>query len=195
MRLTVPADAGAPGAPDRVLFVLGIEPAEREVLLTIGDLVLALLASEPGAARPTDPALLRLLPDVVADPAEAADLRRLSHDDVRRTKADHLRTLRRVALAAEPDVAVTAADAPGLTQALSHVRLVLAERLGIVTDEDSAALDHEIATGAADRDRTYLGTVWQMLGALQGAVVERLIADLDARPAPGDGGTRGVGDA
>lgn len=188
MRLTVPADAGAPGDPGRVLFVLGIEPAEREVLLTIGDLVLALLASEPGAARPADPALLRLLPDVVADPAEAADLRRLTHDDVRRAKADHLRTLRRVALAAEPDVAVTAADAGALGQALSHVRLVLAERLGIVTDEDSAALDEEIATRSADRDRTYLGTVWHMLGALQGAVVERLTADLDARPpAPGDG--------
>lgn len=180
MRLTVPAEVG-PGHP---LFVLGIEPAEREVLLTIGDLVLALLVSEPGAARPTDPALLRLLPDVVTDPTEAAELRRLTHDDVRRTKADHLRTLRRVVLAAEPDVGVEPADAPALAQALSHVRLVLGERLGILTDEDSEALEVELANHAAEPERAYLGTVWQMLGALQAAVVERLIADLDARPGP-----------
>ena len=199
MWLRPPADAdegrerpGAPdptpadGAPDpgEVLVVVGIEEAEREVLLTVGDLVLGLIASEPGPGRPSDPALLRLLPDVVADPAEAADLRRLSHGDVRRAKADQLRTLRRLVLVAAPEVAITRRDLPVVAAALTQLRLVLADRLGVVTDEDSAALDEVLAEGTADRDRTYLATVWRMLGALQSALVDRMLVDLDGSVAP-----------
>lgn len=172
------AAAGESGRSE-TLVVLGLEEAEREVLLTAGDLVLALVASEPGAARPQDPALLRLLPDVVDDPDEAADLRRLSHDDVRRAKAEQLHTLRRLVQAADPEAEISRGDAPAVTAALSQLRLVLADRLGVLTDEDSARLEEEIDSGSADRDRTYLATVWRMLGALQAALVERMLADLD----------------
>lgn len=134
-------------------------------------------------APPLDPALRRLLPDASDDPAVAAELRRLTEGDLRRRKHSQLRRLRDVLDAARPDAVVAASEAPGVAAALTDVRLVMAERLGLRTDADAAAVD-ELAMRQdppADEDdatRRLVAAVYTVLTDLQESLVRHLAADL-----------------
>ena len=76
--------------------------------------------------------------------------------------------------------------------ALTSVRLVLAERLGLHEDADSDRLYALAAADAAeevsDEEATarFLAAVYLVLGELQESLVERLVEDLPPAPAHRD---------
>lgn len=193
---------------DRYVADLGV--VERAVLADFADQVVELLGGVPGAddgaaeppdlldeveldlgpvETPEDPAVHRLLPDGSrADADVAAEYRRLTEGDLRVTKTGNLRRLRSV-LAAEP-VEVRPQDAAAVAAALTDIRLVVAERLGIRTEEDSDALEALLladdGTREADPDhadpdrdaRVYLGTVTTMVGVLLDSLVGLMLDEL-----------------
>jgi len=113
------------------------------------DDVLAALEASLAPPPPADPAVARLLPEGHRDDPElAAGYRRLTEDGLRERKRAALGTAS--AALARPDPVVLADDeALSLLKGLTDVRLVLAERLGLRTDEDAELL-HLLAGGAAD---------------------------------------------
>ena len=158
---------------------------------------------------PEDPAVRRLLPDASRDDdAVTAEFRRLTEADLRASKVDRLRALW-LALRGEGDVVpgtgidddldlvVRREDADGFAAALTDVRLVLAERLGLESEEDADRLYESLeAQAAADEDgwvpdddrparqvladevRAYLGSVYAALTWLQESLMSVLLADL-----------------
>ena len=101
-----------------------------------------------GAGR--DPALDRLLPTAnVQDDEAAAEFRRLTETGLRQRKAAGL-ALASSLLRAEDKVVLDEASARAFLTALTDVRLVLGERMGLRTDEDLEAL--EAAAGELDPD-------------------------------------------
>ncbi|HQY33506.1 DUF2017 family protein [Actinotalea sp.] len=195
---------------DGPAYVARIEAPERAVLLDVVDGVVDLLlggaGAPPGGASddpfatlrlgtgpvrtPTDPALLRLLPDAAADPELAAELRRLTEADLRGTKVGHLRRLRAVLDAARPDAVVVPSDAAAVAAALTDLRLVLASRLGVLTDDDAESVydlaqrDGPVATQDEATAR-FLATVYAVLTELQESLVQLMV---DALPPVRDGG-------
>ncbi len=147
---------------------------------------------------PTDPAVRRLLPDASRDdPRVAAEFRRLTEDDLRAGKIARLRRLwdalttpsdgwRADAFVVAPD------DAREVAAALTDLRLVLAERLGVRTDEQAERLyDALLDTPQADvgdelpdtldpAARRYLVAVYGALSWLQESLVDVLLHDLRA---------------
>jgi Domain of unknown function (DUF2017) len=169
--------------------------------------------TDAAVPAPEDPAVRRLLPDASRDDdAVAAEFRRLTEADLRATKVARLRALW-LALRGEGDVVtgtgidddldvvVRREDADGFAAALTDVRLVLAERLGLKTEEDADRLYESLeAQAAAEEDgrrsdddrparevladeiRAYLGSVYAALTWLQESLMSVLLADL-GRPA------------
>jgi hypothetical protein len=109
------------------------------------DDVLAGLEASLTAPPPTDPAVARLLPEGNRDdPDLAAGYRRLTEDGLRERKRAGLE--RASAALVRPDpVVLDPAEAQALLKGLTDVRLVLAERLGVQTDEDAELLHHALA--------------------------------------------------
>lgn len=142
-------------------------------------------------STPTDPALLRLLPDAAADRWLAAELRRLTESDLRGTKLNHLARLRAAIEDARPDLAVVPRDAPAVAAALTDLRLVLASRLGVQSDADAdavydlAAQDGPAATQPEATAR-FLAAVYAVLTELQESLVGLLV---DALPPVRDTGS------
>ncbi|MBU4335891.1 MAG: DUF2017 domain-containing protein [Actinobacteria bacterium] len=186
-----------------------LEPFERVVLARVVDDVLDLLettvADGPApvddelgtwsvpesATRPQDPALARLLPDAsMDDPALAAEFRRLTQGDLRVTKFAGLRLLAG-RLAVAPSAAgaerllVAREEGGRVAAALTDVRLVLADRLGLRTDADAEALHAELdAPRRRTRDdaRHALAELYDALSWLQETLLEVLAADLPEVP-------------
>ena len=201
-------------------YVAGLDATEREVLATIVADVAGLLgadrfggsAPDPQGAdaehvllglrmspavvpAPVDPAVHRLLPDASTDdPDLAAEFRRLTEGDLRAAKIDRLRTLWRALAddAAAGDLVVRREEAEGLAATLTDVRLVLADRLGVSSQEESDALydeleRHERGDEVPDRSgreelqdeiRTYLGSLYAALSWLQESLMTVMLADL-----------------
>jgi hypothetical protein len=168
---------------------------------------------------PEDPAVRRLLPDASRDDdAVAAEFRRLTEADLRFTKIGRLRAVwsallgsadaaaPRTPLDDDDDLVLARADAPRFAAALTDVRLVLADRLGLETEEDAdrlyATLEaqaaaeeeaEELARRGRARDddrpareileqevRAYLGSVYAALSWLQESLMGVLLDDLDS---------------
>ncbi|WP_152192497.1 DUF2017 family protein [Georgenia satyanarayanai] len=108
--------------------------------------VLAALDWDPAAGQPPrDPALARLLPPASTDDDElAAEMRRLTEGSLRATKAEQLRVVHDALDASSGIVVVRAGEERAWLSALTDLRLVLAARLGIETDEDAERV-HERA--------------------------------------------------
>lgn len=173
--------------------------------------------SEPVEA-PRDGAVRRLLPDASPDDEHVnAEFRRLTEDDLRAGKVARLALL--WDLVTTPGVpaeelAVPAERAQDVAATLTDVRLVLAERLDVRTDEDADALydvlddepdpatrperggraGDDASDDTADDERAvrrYLVSVYGALGLLQESLVELLLEDLrrGSHRVPGRGGT------
>lgn len=159
--------------------------------------------------RPTDSAVRRLLPDASEDPEQAAEFRRLTDADLRERKIAGLRTwwqaLRAPGGRHGDAVAVTAAEAPAVAAAMTDVRLVLADRLGVRTDEDGERIYQELTEpvppGSGGRDseaiavrRAFVG-VYAMLSELQETLVGAMLEQSRARRTSQGGadGPRGTG--
>jgi len=143
--------------------------------------------------RPQDPAVHRLLPDASRDdPALADEFRRLTQADLRDTKAAGLRLLARTLTARDGNrpshVVVAPADARPVAAAMTDVRLVLAERLGIRTDEDAEAI---YTTDPVTAQRAQLVAVYGALSWLQESLVTLMLDDarngVDVTPRGGAG--------
>ncbi|EYR63820.1 hypothetical protein N866_18150 [Actinotalea ferrariae CF5-4] len=196
-------------------YVARLEAPERAVLLDVVDDVVALVGAraahrthgsgpdDPLAAvqmatlplpAPTDPALLRLLPPASPDPEVAAEFRRLTEVDLRRSKSDQLLRLRACVDAAGPDLVVVPSEAPRIAAALTDVRLVTSERLGLRSDAEADALyrlvlgdedgegDVSVHGEGLDEEREQahrlLGTVYVILSVLQESLVGLMLAGL-----------------
>jgi len=152
-------------------------------------------------AAPRDPAVRRILPDASEDPELAAEFRRLTDADLRERKIAGLRTwwhaLRTPGGRQGDAVAITAAEAPAVAAAMTDVRLVLADRLGVRTDEDGEAIYRELERASAPGEsdaasgataggeaaavrRAFIG-VYAMLSELQETLVGEMLAQARAR--------------
>lgn len=105
-----------------------------------GDSDWAVLQAALSAPPPQDPAVARLLPDGHRDDPELAEgFRRLTEHSLREKKRTALSVAAGALRRPEP-VVLDAAEAAALLKSLTDVRLVVAERLGVRTDEDAEAL-------------------------------------------------------
>jgi len=136
-----PEVAAPPGADRPDEAASGPHPGD-EAALWAG--LEAGLAVEP----PADPAVARLLPDASHDDPELAQsFRRLTEQDLRERKRGSL-GLAAAAMRRRGPVVLDDSEAQALLKGLTDVRLVLAERLGIATDEDAEFLHAALAAGA-----------------------------------------------
>jgi hypothetical protein len=111
------------------------------------DALFARLEADLVVEPPADPAVARLLPDASRDDPELAQsFRRLTEDDLRERKRGALATAAG-ALRRPAPVVLDDSEAQALLKGLTDVRLVLAQRLGIETDEDAEFLHAALAAG------------------------------------------------
>ena len=115
-----------------------------------------------------DPALERLLPTAHrGDDQAAAEFRRLTEPGLRRRKADNLRVAI-TALTRDSDaVELTEPQAVAMLVALTDVRLVLGERLGLREDDDVERLEQAADELDADDPLHYALAVYDFLSWLQ----------------------------
>ncbi|GEA88483.1 DUF2017 family protein [Cellulomonas cellasea] len=195
---------------ERGAFVAELDAQEREVVASVVADVAELLGAarfedgpppptghpdplglrmdEEWVAPPEDAAVRRLLPDASReDPAVAAEFRRLTEADLRRTKIGRLAAVWQQLTADDGGVLVVRPeDAQALAATLTDLRLVLAERLGIVDEEAADALYEELEGDVADDDaagqaRQYLASVYAALSWLQESLLAVMLDDLRRR--------------
>jgi hypothetical protein len=131
------------------------------------------LAVEP----PADPAVARLLPDASRDDPELAQsFRRLTEQDLRERKRDSL-GLAAAAMRRRAPVVLDDSEAQALLKGLTDVRLVLAERLGIATDEDAEFLHAALAAGASQGQQEWAkaAELYEVVTYLQEELVHTLL--------------------
>ncbi|WP_281966255.1 DUF2017 family protein [Serinicoccus marinus] len=111
------------------------------------------LGDEVDPEEPSDPALRRLLPPASRDDDEqASEFRRLTEHGLRQRKAATLSTAIAALEAAQPPrVELDPEQGRALAVALTDARLILGERLGLRTDEDSERLHEELEEALAGR--------------------------------------------
>lgn len=152
-----------------------LEPEKREN----EDPLAALVGLDLKAVKPEDSAVIRLLPDAVRnDDGEALEFRRLTERSLREEKVS---ALRGAALLLESTQVVLNNDqAQVLARALNDVRLVLADRLDIKSDEDAARL-HEISDLEDAEDlESYLALVYNFVTWVQEGLMQALLASVEA---------------
>lgn len=149
------------GDGGQVRVRLDLDAEEREVLAQVlrqvhdlladpagegsGDPLAEIVGFDPSGGTPEppeDPAVARLLPDGHrADPEVALEFRRLTEWGLRRRKRQ---AIARAVEALRPgeicEVVLALDDVRALLTAMTDARLVLAERLGLRTDDDAARL-------------------------------------------------------
>ncbi len=156
------------------------------------DPLAALVGIGTAVDPPSDPALARLLPDAHRDdPEAAADFRRYTEAGLRARKRDGLEVARR-SLGRDGDtLLLDEPEAQAWVVALTDVRLVLASRMGLETDDDHERIaqlaDAETQpaeeTGQTQGAAGSLGVmlaVYDFLTWLQETLVEALLAPLPA---------------
>ena len=119
------------------------------------------VAGEDQTGEERDPALDRLLPDAHrGDDAVAAEFRRLTEEGLRQRKSANLDTaMERLAAASNDEVALDEAQAPAFLMALTDVRLLLGERMGMRTEDDAERL-HEAMEVIDDDDPLGYAMAW-----------------------------------
>lgn len=131
-------------------------------------------------ARPDDPALARLLPDMVAeghaDDGEAERMRALTEPGLLSSKREAL--IEAASILQGTPVTVPADAAPRFAAALNDIRLVLAQRLGIETAEDAERI-HEAEEPEdgddADEVAFYLGRLYEYVSWLQESLMNAMM--------------------
>lgn len=115
-----------------------------------------------------DPALERLLPaGNRADDQASAEFRRLTEHGLRTRKARHLEAAIAALRAPGSGVELDERTAVDMVVALTDVRLVLGERLGLREDADVERLEEELADLDEDDPRLHAMSVYDFLTWLQ----------------------------
>ncbi|WP_427018465.1 DUF2017 domain-containing protein [Pseudarthrobacter sp. P1] len=141
------------------------------------DPLAALIGLDMDVQAPRDPAMRRLLPDVVRDDdAAALEFRQLTERSLRETK---IGALRAASLALESEKLVLDADAARLfAMALNDVRLVLAERLEIRDEADADRITEIHDAAEAEDVDSYLALVYNFASWLQEGLVQAMLAEV-----------------
>ncbi len=123
-----------------------VAPEHEDTGDPLMDLIAGLGESDAQPEEPRDPALLRLLPPAHrTDDAQAAEFRALTEHSLRQRKTRTLTAaIEALAESNPPSISWDDAQAQSVMVAITDVRLILGERLGIRTDEDSTALHEEM---------------------------------------------------
>jgi hypothetical protein len=156
---------------DRI--VAGLGGIGMGVSLSASDQLPELSGSVP---QPRDPALERIFPTANREDEQvAAEFRRLTEDGLRARKAANLTTAI-TALSAFDDQKVTLEQpqALALLIALTDVRLVLGERLGLKQDDDMELLEEQVAGLEDDDPAVYALAVYDFLTWLQETLAHAL---------------------
>jgi hypothetical protein len=129
-----------------------------------------------GAPEPRDPALDRIFPTANRqDEQVAAEFRRLTEDGLRARKAGNLRTaIAALASLEDHKVSLEQPQALALLIALTDVRLVLGERLGLKHDEDFDLLEEQVSGLEDDDPAVYALAVYDFLTWLQETLAHAL---------------------
>ncbi|MCH8613513.1 DUF2017 family protein [Arsenicicoccus dermatophilus] len=148
-----------------------------------GDPLADAMAGLDHAPRPqADPAVRRLFPDARRDDGERAsvegeEFRRLTEMGLRQRKVatiDAAITL--LARARDPEVVTLSPQEAGqLTVALTDVRLVLGERLGLRADEEPEELELLVERHGEDDPHVQTAALYEFLTWLQETLAESLI--------------------
>jgi Domain of unknown function (DUF2017) len=129
---------------------------------------------DPDAAR-RDPALDRLLPTANRQDDEvAAEFRRLTETGLRQRKAGALETAADL-LRGEDRIRLDAAEARAVLTALTDVRLVLGERMGLRTDDDVDLLEAAAADLDPDDPLAYALAIYDFLTWLQETLASAML--------------------
>ncbi len=125
-----------------------------------------------------DPALERLLPaGNRADDQASAEFRRLTEHGLRQRKAGHLESAIRSLRAPGSGVELDERAAIDMVIALTDVRLVLGERLGLREDADVDRLEEELADVGDDDPRGHAMSVYDFLTWLQETLATAMLPD------------------
>jgi len=172
-------------------IVLRVDEAERSMLRSLAqqvrDLVApqaqsgsidpleAMVGIDPKARRPQDPALARLLPDAyIGDDEAAADFRRFTERDLRRTKAAHAAAVLAHLERSGAKVVLSRDEANSWLGFLNDARLALGTRIQI-TEEN-----HEELAGLEQDDPRFASFhVYNWLTYLQDSLLDALLDDAE----------------
>jgi hypothetical protein len=126
---------------------------------------------------PRDPALERLLPSAHRqDPELAAEFRRLTEYGLRERKAANLATAISALQDADGDkIRLDQEQAQAMVVALTDVRLLLGERLGLRTDQDADELHDRLEAASQDDPQLYLAAYYDFLTWLQESLIQALM--------------------
>jgi hypothetical protein len=135
-------------------------------------------SGDEGSPVTRDPALERLLPSAHReDPGLAAEFRRLTEHGLREGKAANLTTAISALLAAEGDkVRLDREQAQAMVVAMTDVRLLLGERLGLRTDDDADALQDRMEAASPDDPQLHLAAYYDFMTWLQESLIQALMA-------------------
>ncbi|SES09739.1 protein of unknown function [Pedococcus cremeus] len=132
--------------------------------------------ASPGALEDRDPALDRLLPPAHREDEQiAAEFRRFTEHGLRARKTANLSTaIAALSGAEEQRVELDQPQAVALVVALTDVRLVLGERLGLRTDEDLELIEEQVSSLDDDDPAVYALAVYDFLTWLQQTLAHAL---------------------
>lgn len=171
--------------------VAWLDADEREGLATVVAGVRALTEADPSrpeGTEPEDDETLRLFPNAAPmDQTVAQDFRQLTEPNLRALKTSRLDAMLEYLTHDEAEWIVLLDEALSIAAALTDVRLVLATRLGLKTDEDAELLRGELEVADTllegglpegldvDRERVWFVAVYQALTWLQHSLVACLM--------------------
>ena len=168
-----PASEGDVDGDEFDRIVAGLGGVGLGVSLSAADQVPELSGSVP---QPRDPALERIFPTANRqDEQVAAEFRRLTEDGLRARKSANLTTAIRALSAVEDQkISLEQPQALALLIALTDVRLVLGERLGLKQDDDMELLEEQVSGLEDDDPAVYALAVYDFLTWLQETLAHAL---------------------
>lgn len=123
-----------------------------------------------------DTALDRLFPAGSRDDEqEAAEFRRLTEQGLRRRKTDNLTAAIDALSTDDDELRLTRREAPSVLVALTDVRLVMGERMGLRTDEDAARVDRLVEDLDDDDPAHFVFAVYDFVTWLQESLTQALL--------------------
>ncbi|MEO6411551.1 MAG: DUF2017 domain-containing protein [Pedococcus sp.] len=172
-----PGDPDAPGGEDGGdefdQIVAGLGGIGMGVSLSAADQAPELTGSVP---RDRDPALERIFPTANREDDQiAAEFRRLTEEGLRNRKSANLTTaIRALSGIEDQKISLEQPQALALLIALTDVRLVLGERLGLKRDDDFDLLEEQVSGLPPDDPAVYALTVYDFLTWLQETLAHAL---------------------
>ncbi len=129
-----------------------------------------------GVPAPRDPALDRIFPTGNREDEQvAAEFRRLTEPGLRARKSANLDTaIAALSQLADQKVSIDQGEAVALVVALTDVRLVLGERLGLTQDEDLELIEEQVSSLSEDDPAVYALAVYDFLTWLQETLAHAL---------------------